>query len=75
MASIGQEGAKRRREHILSRARELAKSGRSSDCRAIGWLLSEEGYPEARHVLRGREVRVELDELCRLNHVDHESSV
>jgi hypothetical protein len=64
MASIEREEGGRRRAGILSRARELARSGRYSDYRAIGWELGREGYAEARDVLGSRDVRAELDRLC-----------
>ena len=54
-----------RHSHVLSRAAELAKSGKFS-----GWVAIEaqlrfvEGYPEARRWLEDEYLRLELDRLC-----------
>lgn len=65
MAPLTPEDAKERRAYILNRARQLAGTGKYADHRAIGWELSEVGYPGARDILGRREIRDELDELCR----------
>lgn len=53
-----------RQEHVLRRARELARTGNYSGYVLIEHALRNEGYPEARGWLDNQLFRQELDRLC-----------
>lgn len=56
---------KERREYILRRAKELAKTGNFSGWLSIEhYIRSKEGLQEARSVLDNQWLRKELDRLC-----------
>jgi hypothetical protein len=53
-----------RKEHVLKRAEELARSGDFTDWILIEHKLRSEGFPEARQLIDDRHIRSELTRMC-----------
>ncbi len=52
-----------KKEFIIKRAEELARSGEYNDYMSIEIALRGEGFPEARSILHSRSLRQELTEI------------
>jgi hypothetical protein len=54
-----------RRDYIRQRALEMARSGEHPDFMSIELALRAEGYPEAQGELDKRDLRDQLNKLCK----------